>query len=396
MAASMRLGKAADPERQARLVDAIQSAHLDGVLCASASEVLLLSGYWPVMAESIAIASADGSVTVLVPEDELELAEKTAWASLVPYKPAGLKTLKNAIDLVREPLASVLKSTGLERARMGLQLGHGVQPASYLVMNEYRSSLPELLSELLPHAVLKPCDDLLEELKAVKTKRELGLLSHACAVAAAGFAAASDAMGPGTSEVDVAAAAQAAFDKTPEAEGLQRSYGYFYCMSGPNAAKASAEFARTRRRVIEEDDLVMIHANTCADGHWTDITRTFTAGAPSKWQRDVRSAIDEARHATLATIRPGVTGSAVDKAARDVMEKRGLGKEFKHATGHGVGYAAANPNGRPRIHPLSPDVLCEGMTFNVEPAAYFDGVGGMRHCDVVTVTKDGARVLSDF
>jgi Xaa-Pro aminopeptidase len=48
------------------------------------------------------------------------------------------------------------------------------------------------------------------------------------------------------------------------------------------------------------------------------------------------------------------------------------------------------------IHPVSPDVLCEGMTFNVEPAAYFEGVGGMRHCDVVAVTKDGARVLTDF
>jgi len=396
MAASAQLGKAADPERQARTVKSIQSAGLDGLVCASASEVLLLSGYWPVMAASIAVATADGGVTVLVPEDELELAEKTAWASLIPYKPAGLKTLKNPIDLVREPLASIVKSAGLERAKLGLQLGHGVQPASYLVMNEYRSSLPELLSEVLPHAAFEACDDLLEELKAVKTDRELGLLSHACAVAAAGLAAAADAISPGISEVDVAAAAQAAFDKTPEAEGLERSYGYFYCMSGPNAAKASAAFARTRRRVIEEGDLVMIHANTCADGHWTDLTRTFTAGAPTKQQRDVRSAIDEARQAALAMIRPGVSGSYVDKAARAVMEKHGLGKEFKHATGHGVGYAAANSNGRPRIHPLSPDVLCENMTFNVEPAAYFDGVGGMRHCDVVAVTEDGARVLSDF
>jgi Xaa-Pro aminopeptidase len=396
MAASMRLGKAADPERQARLVDAIQSAHLDGMLCASASEVLLLSGCWPVMAASIAIAAADGSVTVLVPEDELELAEKTSWASLVPYKPAGLKTLKNPIDLVREPLAAVLKDVGLERARLGLQLGHGVQPASYLVMNEYRSSLPQLLGELLPHAALRPCDDLLEDLKAVKTERELGLLRHACTVAAAGFAAAADAIHQGMSEVEVAATAQAAFDKTPEAEGLERSYGSFYCMSGPNAAKASAEFARTRRRIIEEGDLVMIHANTCADGHWTDITRTFTAGVPSRWHRDIRTAINEARHAALMTIRPERTGSEVDKAARDVMERHGLGREFKHATGHGVGYAAANPNGRPRIHPLSPDVLREGMTFNVEPAAYFDGVGGMRHCDLIAVTKDGAQVLSDF
>jgi Xaa-Pro aminopeptidase len=36
------------------------------------------------------------------------------------------------------------------------------------------------------------------------------------------------------------------------------------------------------------------------------------------------------------------------------------------------------------------------MTFNVEPAAYFDGIGGMRQCDVVAVTQNGAIVLTDF
>lgn len=36
------------------------------------------------------------------------------------------------------------------------------------------------------------------------------------------------------------------------------------------------------------------------------------------------------------------------------------------------------------------------MTFNVEPAAYFDGYGGMRHCDVVEVTKGGVRLLTNF
>jgi Xaa-Pro aminopeptidase len=41
-------------------------------------------------------------------------------------------------------------------------------------------------------------------------------------------------------------------------------------------------------------------------------------------------------------------------------------------------------------------VLEEGMTFNIEPAAYFDDYGGMRHCDVVAVSSDGAAVLTEF
>jgi Xaa-Pro aminopeptidase len=110
----------------------------------------------------------------------------------------------------------------------------------------------------------------------------------------------------------------------------------------------------------------------------------------------MRAAIDEARQAAMQTIRPGVKACDVDQAARSVMHSRGFGEAFKHATGHGVGFAAANPNGLPRIHSLSPDVLEAGMTFNVEPAAYFDDYGGMRHCDLVAVNADGVDTLTKF
>ncbi len=201
---------------------------------------------------------------------------------------------------------------------------------------------------------------------------------------------------PGLRETDVAAAAQSAFETTRKAEGLQRSYGYFFCMSGPNSATADAAYARTRQRLIEDGDLVMIHANTCADGYWTDLTRTYIAGEPRDRQWDIRAAIDEARTTGLRAIRPGATGQQVDHAVRATMELHGFGNAFKHAAGHGVGFAAANPNGRPRIHPLSTDVLKAGMTFNLEPAAYFAGYGGMRHCDVVAVTNDGVKVMTEF
>ena len=36
------------------------------------------------------------------------------------------------------------------------------------------------------------------------------------------------------------------------------------------------------------------------------------------------------------------------------------------------------------------------MVFNVEPAIYIDGYGGIRHCDMVTVTETGAELLTSF
>ena len=387
---------AIDSERHARTkVDVFASCH-DALLCSSATEVLLLTGYWPVMSASVAIFSSEGQVKVILPEDEVALAKQTSSVELIPYKPAGLHTLESPLELLRHPLKAAITSMGLQEAAIGLQLHHGVQPSSYAVSNVFRAALPSLLEVDFPKARFSSCDELLEKMKAVKTATELELLKTASQVASDGFAAAATSIEPGLREIAIAANAQAAFEKSTCAESLERSYGYFFCMSGPNSAKAAAAYARTRQRVIEHGDLVMIHANTCADGYWTDITRTFTVGDPSARQKDLRFAISEARSAGLKAIRPGVTGAEVDKAVRTVMEAHELGTAFKHAAGHGVGFAAANPNGYPRIHPRSPDVLQAGMTFNLEPAAYFDGYGGMRHCDVIAVTTDGAEVITDF
>jgi Xaa-Pro aminopeptidase len=167
-------------------------------------------------------------------------------------------------------------------------------------------------------------------------------------------------------------------------------------MSGPNSGNAYSAYARTRQRTVEDGDLVMIHCNSCGDGFWTDITRTYTVGVADQQQDEMRSALMEARQAALAAIAPGTKAKDVDLAARSALGDRNFGAQFKHGTGHGVGFAAANSNGIPRIHPESPDVLAAGMTFNIEPAIYIEGYGGMRHCDMVAVTETGAEVLTDF
>ena len=78
------------------------------------------------------------------------------------------------------------------------------------------------------------------------------------------------------------------------------------------------------------------------------------------------------------------------------MKDAGFSREFVHPTGHGVGFAAINHDALPRIHPRSDDVLEVGMVFNIEPAAYEPSAYGMRHCDMVVVTANGAEMLTPF
>src|SRR5665213_2663566 len=154
-------------------------------------------------------------------------------------------------------------------------------------------------------------------------------------IAATGFNAMTDTIHPGLREAEIAGLLQLSFERTTLAAQMQRSYGFYYCMSGPNSATAAAAYARTCQREVQSGDLVMIHANTCGDGYWTDITRTRTVGEPSGKQTHMREAIMEARQAALDSIRPGVHAQQVDRAARSVLEKHGFGPvSYTHLRAH--------------------------------------------------------------
>src|SRR5438477_342865 len=62
-----------DAERLERIQLALREARLDALVCALPSNVLLVSGYWPVVGTSVAVATRDGAVGLAVPDDEDDL-----------------------------------------------------------------------------------------------------------------------------------------------------------------------------------------------------------------------------------------------------------------------------------------------------------------------------------
>jgi Xaa-Pro aminopeptidase len=386
---------ATDPRRREIVLEAIRAAGLQAIICFSPTDVMLLTGYWPVMGSSLAMITQEGGAFVILPEDELELAEATSDAQLIPYQPATLERLTNSSEALIKPLRELAIKVPLGKGEIGTDVEDSMQTAPYHAGNRFRGTAAPLLKHAYPKASVVSADAILAQLRAVKTPIELSQIRRACTLAAVGFNQAPRTIDAGRREDEVAADINAAFARVAN-DGFERGQGYFFCMSGPNSAKAAGAYARTRRRVLETGDLVMIHANTVGDGFWTDITRTFVVGPASISQERMEYAITEARSAALKTIAPGVVASLVDSAARDVLAQHGFLSEFKHGVGHGVGFAAADPNALPRLHPKSPDVLQAGMTFNIEPSLYFDGVGGMRHCDVIACTDSGAEVLTQF
>jgi Xaa-Pro aminopeptidase len=121
------------------------------------------------------------------------------------------------------------------------------------------------------------------------------------------------------------------------------------------------------------------------------MTRTVYLGRPGRKERRIYDTVLHAQKAGVAAVRAGVTGGAVDKAARDVIAAAGFGDRFGHGTGHGVGLKVHEA---PRIGTGSEEMLGAGMVITVEPGIYEPGLGGARIEDLLLVAEAGCTVLT--
>jgi len=368
------------------------SSGLDAVVCAQPANIMLVSGYYPVVGTSIAIATST-SVTLIVPKDENDLAE-AGWADDIrTFNDGSLDRLVTLTQAAHPVLADAVQSMGLSRAQIGYEQGPWSQPSIYAAASSYCVSLFFMLGQSFPGASLLAADETLKRLRLVKTPHEIEQLRAACKIAAAAFVEVRGHVRPDRTETDIASVLQARLYKS---EDDRRIAGFGFCMSGPNAAQAYQAYGRSSQRHVRDGDLILVHCNSTADGYWTDCTRTYCLGGPTPEQRRMYQAIFEARQAALAVIQPGARAAEVDRAARSVLESYDYGKYFKHPVGHGVGFDAINTHAQPRLHPLSDESLQVGMVFNIEPAIYIDHHCGLRHCDMVAVGEHGPDLLTHF
>ncbi len=142
-----------------------------------------------------------------------------------------------------------------------------------------------------------------------------------------------------------------------------------------------------------------------ASRYYADMTRTVVKGEPNEELKKMYDAVLESQEAALGMIQAGVNGKDVHQKVSDVLHERGyrtlvhdqeegnpLRKGFIHGTGHGVGLEIHEA---PRISPAD-DQLRVGDVVTVEPGLYDPQVGGIRIEDLVVVTEDGCRNLTEF
>jgi Xaa-Pro dipeptidase len=139
--------------------------------------------------------------------------------------------------------------------------------------------------------------------------------------------------------------------------------------------------------------LLVVDWGAGVDGYISDLTRTFAIGEVEDEYRKIHAVVLEANTAGRGAGKPGGPCAAVDKAARDVIEKNGYGVYFTHRTGHGIGMEAHE---EPYMRGDNLQPLEKGMAYTVEPGIYLPGRNGVRIEDNMVVTQAGVECLSDM
>lgn len=160
---------------------------------------------------------------------------------------------------------------------------------------------------------------------------------------------------------------------------------------GKNTADIHHEPGKTKLKI---GDIIMFDFGCTVNHYCSDMTRSYFWGEPSLRQKKIYESVLHAMNLAMNKIRKGERRAKItDKTARDFLNKKYGAKKFSHGLGHGVGTVIHE---WPNFKPKSEDVVPVGCVMTVEPGIYLKGFGGVRIEDMVLITKNGCKNLTNI
>ena len=149
--------------------------------------------------------------------------------------------------------------------------------------------------------------------------------------------------------------------------------------------------ARAENEIIVPGFPVVCDFGCMLDNYCSDMTRSVFFSYAEEKCREIYEIVKKANLAALSVAKEGVLAGEVDKAARDIIEKAGYGKEFCHSLGHGVGLQVHEA---PYARSKSEEALLSGMTLTIEPGIYIHYCCGIRIEDMIVIEENGVKNLN--
>ncbi|MEA3366267.1 MAG: M24 family metallopeptidase, partial [Candidatus Hydrogenedentes bacterium] len=234
--------------------------------------------------------------------------------------------------------------------------------------------------------ITKPDKEIVSALRQVKEPEEIETIRQASALAEGVLADLLGELGTGITEREMAARFEYEFKR----RGASGASFDTIVLFGP---RSSLPHGAPGNTPLKPGDVVLIDFGCRYNGYCSDLTRTYAFGTmPQPWFEGAYELVLTAQRVALEAARPGISAHELDATARDLIEAGGHGEHFGHGLGHGVGIEIHEA---PRLNRESESILEPGMVITIEPGVYLPGRGGIRIEDLVAITEEGSRLLSE-
>src|SRR5215472_1245769 len=383
-------------DRVHRMRRAMEEARLDALVLRLPENVLLLTGFWPMVGAATLVFPREGDAALVSPDYFSGEVESSIWHGVPHYYRFGVLGAGDAADSVYRAISQV--ASGRNWRRIGYEgsftaIAPSWQSGEILVPVE---STRDYYAAAFPAAELVDATSLIKKERRAKTAFEIEKLRIASEISRLGLEAFQSAVEPGMTGVELVALVEhAVMTKGTGYKGAARVRAYAQVATGTaETAIGYRVHEISTKRPLENGEVALLELGVVADGYWADRTRARVAGAASDEQLRAFDVLRQAQEASCNAIRPGITGGEVDQPGRAIISEAGYGDLFPHITGHGLGFAYHEDF--PHLAPDSKDILEPGMLTSVEPGIYSPNFGGFRVEDDVLVTANGHEVLGAF
>ncbi|MFC4556695.1 M24 family metallopeptidase [Virgibacillus kekensis] len=348
------------------LLNELRKQNLDSMLVTSKANFYYLSNYYTEPHERViaVYVSKFHDPLLIIPSMEKEDALEAGWKhKLITYSDH-----ENPWELFQNYLKkndSTPASTALEYNDLSLE--------------RYQQ-----IKAVLPGAEFADGQEILANLRVIKSNEEYELLQEAAKLADFGVKTGIEAISEGVSEMEIIGKIEFELKK----QGIREMSFTTMTLSG---AKTASPHGTPTSRKISKGDMVLFDLGVIYQGYCSDITRTVAYKSVTPEQEKVYNTVLEAEKSSIHASQIGTPVGDLDKAARNYIEQAGYGKYFTHRVGHGIG---VETHEYPSMHSNNKLPLKAGMCYTIEPGIYVPGTGGVRIEDMVFMTEDGPEILT--
>ena len=356
-------------KRVERLQKYIGEQGLDAMLITSKDAVFYLSGasYDPVERPFIIILRPEGVPSLVVPRLEYEHMMKVeGFGEIHWYFEYPSIDGQNWYDYVNKDI--------------GKGAVIGIEP-----------SMPSVYRECLK-AKKTVIVDYIDTMRLVKDESEINAIRLACKWTDYGMKMLHEGLYRGESVIEATMHArniQTGVVKTTDFNYMTSS---FLTAAWPAPKSAQPHSLPDLGSRMGDGPIVLMSFNR-VNGYASENERTVFLGEPSDRDRRLFDQMMKAREIALSMVKPGTRCADIDLATQDYFKSLGYEDAIRHRTGHGIGLGNHEA---PFLSAGGDHVLEENMVISIEPALYFDDIGGFRHSDTVLVTKTGYEIMTHY